>query len=122
MTNLQQLQCETCGVEHAIPQVMFDSCKREGGFWHCPNGHSRGWAEGSDKTEMNKMRRERDLAVQEQARLAEEATTKEREIIRLKKRSAAGICPCCTRTFTNMARHMKTKHPEILKFPAKKAS
>lgn len=101
-------------MEHAIPQVMFDSCKREGGFWHCPNGHSRGWAEGSDKIEMNKMRRERDLAVQEQARLAEEATTKEREIIRLKKRSAAGICPCCTRTFTNMARHMKTKHPEML--------
>ena len=24
-----------------------------------------------------------------------------------------GVCPCCTRTFPNLAAHMKTKHPDF---------
>lgn len=30
---------------------------------------------------------------------------------RLKNRIAAGVCPCCQRTFVNLARHMKGQHP-----------
>ena len=114
MTILKTLTCGTCAVEHAIPQVIYDHCRNEGGFWHCPNGHQRGWKNGANKTELENLRRERDRAIQDQARLAEENTEKEKEIARLKKRSAAGVCPCCTRTFTNMSRHMKTKHPEMI--------
>lgn len=29
---------------------------------------------------------------------------------RIKKRAAAGTCPCCKRTFSNMAEHMKKEH------------
>lgn len=28
------------------------------------------------------------------------------------KRSAASACPCCKRTFRQLARHMAAKHPE----------
>lgn len=114
MTELTKLQCGSCGVEHSIPTAMYDTCRREGGFWHCPNGHSRGWKEGTEKAELVVLRRERDRAIQEQARLADEVSAKEKDIARLKKRSAAGVCPCCTRTFTNMAKHMRTKHPEMI--------
>jgi len=32
--------------------------------------------------------------------------------VRLKKRIACGVCPCCKRTFTNLARHISGQHPE----------
>lgn len=31
---------------------------------------------------------------------------------RIKNRIAAGVCPCCNRTFKNLARHMGNKHPD----------
>jgi hypothetical protein len=32
---------------------------------------------------------------------------------RLKQRVAAGVCPCCNRTFTNLAEHMAGQHAEF---------
>lgn len=31
---------------------------------------------------------------------------------RIKNRIGNGVCPCCKRTFTNLARHMKGQHPD----------
>jgi len=33
---------------------------------------------------------------------------------RTKKRVAAGVCPCCNRSFENLGRHMKHQHPDYL--------
>lgn len=33
----------------------------------------------------------------------------------LRNRAAAGVCPCCNRTFEQLGRHMTTKHPEYVK-------
>lgn len=74
------------------------------------------------------MRRERDIAKQQLARAedekreaiarAERATKKadkaEAARKRVVKRAAVGVCPCCTRTVHQLARHMKTKHPEFV--------
>jgi DNA repair exonuclease SbcCD ATPase subunit len=38
---------------------------------------------------------------------------------RAKKRHAAGVCPCCNRSFENVRRHMATQHPDF--DPAKEA-
>ncbi len=35
-------------------------------------------------------------------------------VTRTKKRIANGTCPCCTRTFTNLARHIAAKHPDYV--------
>ena len=32
---------------------------------------------------------------------------------KLKNRIANGVCPCCTRSFQNLQRHIETKHPEF---------
>ncbi len=32
---------------------------------------------------------------------------------RIKKRVANGVCPCCNRSFKDLARHMKGQHPEF---------
>jgi hypothetical protein len=120
---LMLVQCGVCGVKHAIQAVRYNTCVEEGGYWQCPNGHSRGFRHGRE--ERRKIERERDRLKQENARLAEEAATSERAkaaLARHQKRSAAGLCPCCNRTFSNMARHMKTSHPDFNVVPLKAAT
>ena len=41
---LTYLVCGTCGCPHMIPTEIYETAKREGKFWTCPNGHSRGWS------------------------------------------------------------------------------
>lgn len=119
-------ECITCGVLHAMPAVLLDRDRAEGGYRHCPNGHQQGWSKEASESE--RIRRERDRLKQDAARLEEEnrqafaAANEQRErairaessIKRLKKRASAGTCPCCSRTFQNMATHMKQQHPEFI--------
>lgn len=114
-------QCGSCGVWFTVPEIVYDSHRSEGGFHSCPNGHSRGWNKGTDAIERENIRRERDQLKQDTARLADEiaaqkarADAAERRIIQVRRRHAAGVCPCCNRTFANMQRHMKSKHPNVV--------
>lgn len=108
----------------AITKDLEDRRRKDGANFYCPNGHVNAWS----NCENDRIRRERDLLKQNEARLedeirlkdrriaeeAEKAAKLKREAARLKKRTAAGLCSCCNRTFTNMRRHMATKHPEML--------
>jgi hypothetical protein len=114
-------QCGTCAVRHTVPEIVYNSYLAEGGYWHCPNGHARGFRKGTDEIEKENVRRERDQLKQNAARLEEEASLAlvraekaEAANKRLKKRSSAGTCPCCSRTFANMAEHMKHQHPQFV--------
>lgn len=107
--------CCDCGIVFGVPDSWLEQKRLDKAKFYCPNGHTLSYNESS----LDKMRRERDRAVQQQARLEEEkrevetrAAQAEAATARLKKRAAAGTCPCCTRSFTNMARHMQTKHPD----------
>lgn len=114
-TELVQLQCGTCGTWHAIPKTMHEHCIEEGGFWHCPNGHRRGYREG--RREREAVRRERDALKQKVAELDDAAAAERhaREDVETAKRSAvAGVCPSCNRTFQNVQKHMKKKHPNVV--------
>ncbi len=122
---LRLVSCGTCGVDHAIPQARFNSAYRERGYWHCPNGHEWGFAEG----EADRLRRERDSLKQNAARLEEEAASAKRlwqdaeaKAKRISKRAHAGVCQCCNRTFANVARHMKAQHPEIAVLKPRKSA
>lgn len=118
ITSLTEVQCGTCGVVHAIPQAMYDAAKEDGGYWHCPNGHQRGFREGRKAREA--VIRERDRLKQKVAeleddnrrvsKLADAATAKAK---RLQKRAHAGVCSCCNRTFSNVAAHMRTCHKGV---------
>lgn len=39
------------------------------------------------------------------------------QVTRLKNRAAAGVCPCCNRTFHQLVRHMAAKHPDFAAEP-----
>lgn len=111
-----------CGMPFMLPSALQYQARNRGHTIYCPLGHTIVWKE----TEADKLRRERDNLKQQIARVEDEkqrevslandrATRAERETKRIKKRAAAGTCPCCQRTFSNMATHMKRQHPDYVK-------
>lgn len=110
--------CPDCGIHYYVPTAYMDECRRDPSqYFHCPAGHRRHFSE----SEADKLRRERDRLKQETARLEDSARAQreraekaERANKNLKKRAAAGTCPCCQRTFQNMATHMKRQHPNFV--------
>ena len=116
---MKQEECIRCGMVFFMPETFSKQCQEQkpNKSFYCPAGHPMIY---SGENEIDKERRMRQRLEQENARLSELATeaerkrqTIEREFGRHKKRAAAGTCPCCQRTFSNMSRHMKTKHPEF---------
>jgi hypothetical protein len=108
--------CGECGVMWAMPVEMIAARRRDGKSFYCPNGHCRCFRE----TEADRLRRSlehersrsgRIAAARDQAQASLRAqkgvTTK------LRKRIAAGICPCCKRSFRDLGRHMAGQHPDF---------
>jgi len=89
----------------------------------CPYGHSQVFRDGEVDRLRKKLEEQTRTATEmaERAQVAERAKKleegkrilAERELKRTKTRVAGGVCPCCNRTFVQLARHMKTKHPEV---------
>lgn len=119
---LETTSCCVCGVVFAVPDYLIRARRNDGKSLYCPNGDSLSWRE----TEVDRVRKKLDEQTRAATQMAERAAQAERAeqeatfarinaekaLRRHQKRTAAGVCPCCTRTFQNLARHMKTKHPE----------
>lgn len=121
---LVTITCYKCGITFAVPQY-FQTKRLEdrADFW-CPNGHEQAYV----KSEAQRLREQ----LEEQKRSTEwwknSALSKEKTIqgqkislgkakAKLKRtetRVAHGVCPCCNRSFVNVQRHMKTKHPDYI--------
>jgi uncharacterized Zn finger protein (UPF0148 family) len=123
--------CPTCGIQYAVPKDFLDAKRRSNGDWYCPNGHSLVFKrteadELKDKLAAEQSRRAQaeanaEFYKQRNAINIDRAETAERKAIarkgvitRMKKRAAHGVCPCCNRTFKQLAQHMKAKHPEYI--------
>jgi hypothetical protein len=119
---LEKLTCGNCGIVFAVPSLWLQTKRTEGGEFSCPNKCARIFRESENarlKKELEAKQRELveqkcETLRQNQAREAAEASSialsKSKE--RLARRVRNGVCPCCNRTFSNLAAHMKTKHPE----------
>lgn len=117
---MRQETCCSCHMTFFMPESFYKQCqeKKPNKSFYCPAGHSMHY---TGETDLQKERRARQRAEQEKARLEQEAADAqaaqqraERALKLHKKRAAAGTCPCCQRTFQNMARHMKAEHPEFV--------
>jgi hypothetical protein len=123
------LTCHRCKMEFGMPDEFYRTAyqMKEKMTWYCPAGHGQVFVTG--ETAENKMRRELARLKQREAMLIDEKR-QERErrqeaersasahkgvATRIKKRAAAGVCPCCNRTFDNLRKHMATKHPKFSK-------
>lgn len=114
--------CCVCGVVHAIPRVMWNNARNKGGYWYCPNGHHIGWDKKDSQSENDKLRGEvAELQGRvERERMRTEAAKRETaaakgQVTKIKNRVGNGVCPCCQRSFTNLRRHMDSKHPDFAK-------
>ena len=100
----------TCGHVTALPRCTATQRRRSHkSFYGSTCGESNYVPGKSDiEKEREKTARARDAASQAdyRARALKGVVTKQR------KRSVAGACPCCNRTFQQLARHMKSKHPD----------
>ena len=133
-TDFEEFECITCAIKFWVPAGYINARRRDGVAFFCPNGHHMIYRE----TEADRIRRERDRLKQDAARkddeIAEQRAEKERQrlraeiaerrvsaakgqITKIKKRAANGVCPCCNRTFSDLSRHMHTKHPNYVSEP-----
>lgn len=111
--------CNTdCGISFAVPNWWHKGKCENHSWFYCPNGHHQHF---SAESKLEKARREANTAKQQLARVEEErdaeakrAARAEKQAKILEKRAAAGTCPCCQRTFSNMSTHMRKKHPEFV--------
>jgi hypothetical protein len=123
--DLAIMTCPACGITYAMPAALQSNAYDRGHraiVWYCPNGHELGYngASEAEKAEQ-KAKREGERATRLQARLdqteaalrAQKAakTRFKNERDRDRRRVAHGVCPCCGRTFKQLARHMASQHP-----------
>jgi len=123
-TTLVECRCGECDVVFGMTETMNAQRKADGKTFYCPNSHPRAYRE----TEATRLRRERDRLAQQIAykddrikNLSEAKEAAERraaaargQITKIKKRVGHGVCPCCNRTFENLARHITSKHPTFV--------
>jgi hypothetical protein len=121
-TNWAPITCCDCGMTFHVPEFWRRERLEKGGGFHCPNGHPLRYGE----TELDRLRKQ----VEQEKKRAEWARTEAEDwrkqceasnrtsaavrghLTRVKKRIAAGVCPCCKRSFRNVERHMRNKHPD----------
>lgn len=117
-----EVRCWKCDIVYGMPETLNASRKRDGQGFFCPNGHEAAYKD----TEADRLRRERDRLAQQVAykddrikSLRDERDAADRraaaargQVTKIKNRVGAGVCPCCTRSFTNLRRHMETEHAD----------
>lgn len=107
------MRCCSCGVSFALESAFQQHRRENGENFYCPNGHAQVYRESTVKQLQQQLEnRERELRVAKCETLAEKLKREQIETAktRLEKRIQRGVCPKCNRSFTNLRRHMDSKH------------
>lgn len=119
-TTLVTEDCCNCGMTFAMPIEFKERKLKKRNIasektFYCPAGHAQHYL---GETEETMLRRERDRLQQQVAQHDDEIDYQRRsaraykgQATRLRRRAKAGVCPCCNRTFKQLAAHMANKHP-----------
>jgi hypothetical protein len=107
----------SCGAVYALSEEFDKAKRRDHGTFYCPNGHARHFPGESDLEKLKRqLRAEQDYASNLNGRLdAAEGSLRATKgvVTKLRKRAIAGVCAVCTRHFTDVERHMASKHPDL---------
>jgi len=127
ITTFQTVTCaeERCGFTFAVPQHWWQKMHDQHRSIYCPKCKSGTyWPSESDEEKLRRqLHSANDMLAtsrREAARLERQRRAEKAAKTRLKNRIAAGVCPCCNRTFANLARHMTGQHPDFNKKRRKK--
>jgi hypothetical protein len=125
---IEAVNCCACGTPFGIEATLNKNLLASKGEFYCPNGHPQHYTGESLATKAARLEKELEAARQDEQwwkqrankNAADLKVTKSQlrgtkaALTRTKKRVANGVCPCCNRSFTNLQRHMSTKHPEYV--------
>ena len=101
-----------CGIALAIPENLYRFAHDKPHDIYCPLGHIFVWNDNyKAKYEREQQRHQATKDLLHQEERSHQATRG--HLTRQRKRVAEGVCPCCHRTFKQLAAHMKNKHPEF---------
>ena len=112
-----------CAAPFAIPDDLYRAAVvNKARTIHCPScGQGLCWTgKTAEQKKIEALERKLKWEAEESARQkrgkeSAEASlrTTKGVVTKLRKRSAAGVCPCCKRTFKQLAAHMAEKHPNF---------
>lgn len=115
---LEHKTCGNCSGTFALNARWLEEKRRNKGGYHCPycQTHWGWWKSEAEKLKEELAEKEAQLrSANESAmtnlRMRVAADTRRQEAEMKLRRVEKGVCPCCNRTFINLQRHMKTKHP-----------
>jgi hypothetical protein len=112
--------CCECGTVFAMERTLNKNCHRIGKkqMFYCPNGHGQYYTQ-STEAKIKELQEQLERAQNNSRWWKGEAEAKARSLAatkgvltKTKKRIQNGVCPCCNRSFENLARHMHNQHPE----------
>ena len=123
---MRYFECWVCGVPFRLSAAFVEASKRHHTGFKCPRGCSLGFGESTEDL-LKREKEQSALAFQAQineanhARLVAEKAAKKAiaDKRKVERRVAHGVCPCCNKTFADIANHMITEHNDF-RLPAGK--
>lgn len=111
--------CCACGVLFAMAKDYRQKRLDDHDQFYCPNGHSQSYVGETQRERADRLEREAEAERRasrwwrEQTEQTERRLSATRGVVtKLRKRAHAGVCPFgCRRHFTNLERHVASKHP-----------
>jgi hypothetical protein len=110
--------CCTCGVAFAMTANFQQGRLSSKGNFYCPAGHVQHYTGMSDKDRAQRLAGQLDMerTRRQQAEKEADYATRSRKAVstrlrKVKQRVGNGVCPCCNRTFKQLAAHMSAQHP-----------
>lgn len=112
------LRCESCGRLRELGDVGYKLRHGwpKGDIFYCPAGHGQSYTKSEVTRLREKLEDEKKNAEFWRKRADEADRSKaaiKGQLTKERKRVGNGVCPCCNRTFQNVARHMASKHPDF---------
>jgi hypothetical protein len=119
--------CCNCNMKFGMDRQFYNECRDAGPnkVFYCPNGHRQWYSKGRIaelEQSIASLKNRESYLQQANASLHNKLTEKNHSIRALKgvktrimNRVKNGVCPCCNRSFSDLQKHFKSKHPELLK-------
>lgn len=120
---ITEIVCCSCFTHFGMDSNMNQQRLNDGKAFYCPNGHKQ-WYSESEVDKLKKAnqrlksdnawysgragRLEKDLEDTKRSRAAIKG-----QLTKTRKRIVNGVCPCCNRTFGDLAAHITVKHPDF---------
>lgn len=114
---LTVIECANCHIDFGVTDGFEKARRGDHKTFYCPSGHSNFYPQQSEAEKLRARLRSAEATLthtKDQLQATERQRRAQKGLnTRLKNRIAAGVCPCCNRTFQDLARHIAGQHPDF---------